>query len=106
MTMVYIQITIGLQTIVFIGPKSNRVISKARRGKGPRFKINLRAAIQRFPVKFDRLPVSGVTGPTESAPRPKEDGHRGSWLKLSLPRPNERQVNHEDQPTIALTEVG
>lgn len=32
----------------------------------------------------DRVPGSGVTEPAEGAPRAKEDGHRGSWLTLSL----------------------
>ncbi|MBS5848843.1 MAG: NUDIX domain-containing protein, partial [Pseudomonas putida] len=32
----------------------------------------------------DRVPGSGVTEPAEGALRAKEDGHRGSWLTLSL----------------------
>ncbi len=32
----------------------------------------------------DRVPGSGVTKPAEGAQRAKEDGHRGSWLTLSL----------------------
>jgi len=37
--------------------------------------------VRRF---LDRVPGSGVTEPTEGALRAKEDGHRGSWLTLSL----------------------
>ncbi len=33
---------------------------------------------------IDRVPGSGVTEPAEGALRAKEDGHRGSWLTLSL----------------------
>ena len=33
---------------------------------------------------WDRVPGSGVTEPAEGALRAKEDGHRGSWLTLSL----------------------
>lgn len=35
-------------------------------------------------LELDRVPGSGVAEPAEGALRAKEDGHRGSWLTLSL----------------------
>ena len=60
------------------------------------------------PVRFkgDRVPGSGVTEPAEGALRAKEDGHRGSWLTLSLRRPNTHQRNHDDQAHYRIDRVG
>lgn len=55
---------------------------------------------------FDRVPGSGVTEPAEGALRAKEDGHRGSWLTLSLRRPNTHQRNHDDQAHYRIDRVG
>ncbi|WP_447781628.1 hypothetical protein [Pseudomonas plecoglossicida] len=54
----------------------------------------------------DRVPGSGVTEPAEGALRAKEDGHRGSWLTLSLRRPNTHQRNHDDQAHYRIDRVG
>ena len=55
---------------------------------------------------LDRVPGSGVTEPAEGALRAKEDGHRGSWLTLSLRRPNTHQRNHDDQAHYRIDRVG
>ena len=55
---------------------------------------------------IDRVPGSGVTEPAEGALRAKEDGHRGSWLTLSLRRPNTHQRNHDDQAHYRIDRVG
>lgn len=73
--------------------------------------------IRLYPVPFrlvtddqrfskDRVPGSGVTEPAEGALRAKEDGHRGSWLTLSLRRPNTHQRNHDDQAHYRIDRVG
>lgn len=54
----------------------------------------------------DRVPGSGVTEPTEGALWAKEDGHRGSWLTLSLRRPNEHRGNHDDQAHYRIDRAG
>ncbi|HDS1789252.1 transposase [Pseudomonas putida] len=55
---------------------------------------------------YDRVPGSGVTEPAEGALQAKEDGHRGSWLTLSLRRPNTHQRNHDDQAHYRIDRVG
>lgn len=65
-----------------------------------------RSALVWLTLHFDRVPRSGVTEPTESASRAKEDGHRGSWLLLSLRRPNTHQRNHDDQAHYRIDRVG
>lgn len=57
-------------------------------------------------ILTDRVRGSGVTEPTEGAPRAKEDGHRRSWLLLSLRRPNTHQRNHDDQAHYRIDRVG
>ncbi|MDY7071029.1 hypothetical protein PshuTeo2_10710 [Pseudomonas hunanensis] len=57
-------------------------------------------------LHWDRVPGSGVTEPAEGALRAKEDGHRGSWLTLSLRRPNTHQRNHDDQAHYRIDRVG
>lgn len=57
-------------------------------------------------ASLDRVPGSGVTEPAEGALRAKEDGHRGSWLTLSLRRPNTHQRNHDDQAHYRIDRVG
>ena len=59
-----------------------------------------------IPKSNDRVPGSGVTEPAEGALRAKEDGHRGSWLTLSLRRPNTHQRNHDDQAHYRIDRVG
>ena len=54
----------------------------------------------------DRVPRSGVTEPTEGALLAREVGHRGSWLTLSLRRPNTHQRNHDDQAHYRIDRVG
>ena len=57
-------------------------------------------------LELDRVPGSGVAEPAEGALRAKEDGHRGSWLTLSLRRPNTHQRNHDDQAHYRIDRVG
>ena len=58
------------------------------------------------PLQADRVPRSGVTEPTEGALLAREVGHRGSWLTLSLRRPNTHQRNHDDQAHYRIDRVG
>lgn len=55
---------------------------------------------------LDRIPGSGVTEPAEGALRAKEDGHRGSWLTLSLRIPSTHQRNRDDQAHYRIDRVG
>ncbi len=54
----------------------------------------------------DRVPEIGVTEPAESAQWANKEGHRGSWLTLSLRRPNEHQENHDDQAHYRIDRAG
>lgn len=66
----------------------------------------LRRSHERRLRSNDRVPGSGVTEPAEGALRAKEEGHRGSWLLLSLRRPNTHQGNHDDQAHYRIDRVG